>query len=143
MGGLPPQSLGPKSTVPGHPLMEPYPTVPVYEMEDTFVPHVTPATVTVDVAVADASVVAAGVKPALASSVAPALSVVPEPPSAALESENCASVGAPNETVAGAFPMFWRESATGCAANPDSVDANVADVGDVGANVSVAPIPVA
>src|ERR1019366_3254952 len=101
-----PHSVRPKSTVDGYPVTEPTAPWPFRVIEVTLVPQVTPATVTLVVAIAVA--VPAGVKSKAVATGVPGLAA--KGPAPVEPRENCGSVGVPNVTVARAFPTFTSES---------------------------------
>jgi hypothetical protein len=71
-GAAPPQSAEPKSMgAEGHPEMAPWPMFPENMTFPTLVPHVTPVTVMLALAVADALVMLVGVKSAFAVTLSP------------------------------------------------------------------------
>src|SRR4051812_18809406 len=92
----------------GKPLTSPTPPRPVYASVETLVPHWTPVTVNVDVAVTVVSDV--GWNPATAATVLLPLTVTLV---FARLSENCDALGAPKATLTGALPTLRRVTPMG------------------------------
>src|SRR5580700_2108623 len=108
-------------------------------MACTLVPQIVPEAVTVDVAVAETTLV--GVKVAVAGDVAPGLNAMLTP-LADPPSTKCESVGVPSENVAGALPTFTKVSVRDSGL-PTAVSGKANDVAPPAWKASVAPKGVA